>query len=821
MLRRLIAAVLAALLITQPAGAQLLRRGGGANGGSSAPILLSINGPLTGAADSNAKTLIDAGGWNANYLGTIPADINTVPRCFNASRAGFAFNGVSDFAATTYTDSICADHTIRLAAPNWASNDTSKVALSRTMYGDDVVSGVTNNSTLYSPAPLCIWTTPDRRFLASGTTTVSMSFACFHRDARSGQQIVGATCSIADQHSHTNTGYVTAPGTGSMTGDVFTVEDYTCTVSLTGMTAGDRLTYNVKAYPWLGSVAHSSVADSSLNTSAQSPGGSVERQFSPRYFVLDDGTRPGPAVAVWCPAGGTYTTGYCNGAPGTETAAQYDTTTPNPAHAFTTFVKIMDTLTDATKGKPFTKMAGCVNGCADGVTVYVGCVGVVAPFTGQATTVRPQLVGAIRFVRDPACSQANSNVQITAAVRPKLGSGSLIPSGEGALWFDDLVYSRGGNFQIGNAADSKLAFQITNAVVENTSSANSSSLVVNGGQSFYGTTINNVGSSTLWDNCSTNTETRLMRGVTATLAATANITFWGVLGSKFNGSAAVFNTFLANSSCAQSGSIMYSNYTAWPSTSTDLLTVADNNLDVNGLALVQNIFELNHTTNIPMIGLSRDCDATSKFTGTITNAILHYNIFLSGGENGSNSPGRQNIGYNSCSNPPRVSDTPAFAWRTHNLWDVRGNVFGLWFIKNDWFVYNSSCAGNAPCQTASANMIGGWPLTFGTDLQGNMQLFTSITAGGYGSDRMVTTLGLGSKAGTNANTLVFDPKWVSPQYTTWTGAAFTAPASPGSGNYRLGASSDCAGIVTTAMLKWGLYGNARPSANDACGVNPQ
>jgi hypothetical protein len=312
-MRWLTAAFTALLLALLPVvcAAQLLTLGVGPGGFSTVAVILSqINGPthpVASAFDSVSSGYGvegDGDGFTANYIGAPPAIAPySTPITIPVTRHGWYWNG-SAFAQRTFTENFTI--TAKARQPYNTSSyplgevfTTSPVVvtLSDEFLADDSSTSVTTNySDLVAPLPICQWHVVDRSVVSG--TTLWVEAICGSKYARpsvnvgdsgKGQEIagihftatdnLGATASC-DAHTETlsddaNTGW-TNPNIAVPMKSVV----YGCAITVSGLANPSYLTVDASVYSWVGLVAY----NSKDQTTTQSPGGSIRRQFSSRYF---------------------------------------------------------------------------------------------------------------------------------------------------------------------------------------------------------------------------------------------------------------------------------------------------------------------------------------------------------------------------------------------------------------------------------------------------------------------------------------------------------------------------------------------------------
>ena len=238
-----------------------------------------------GAVVNLANVLsINATGDSGLYNGTPPTFApDTSPlflRC--SARPGFDANG----NATTYNDLLVATRRSRNLANytypsgTGSANVNAYLAANLTATGfwlhDYAYTGetwvgsngaVTNNSTLYSPKPVCQWVTP--RGETYGDTAYS-EIVAGHRNTRYGREIACARMRVTDSAGTVAYGaWVSTPTISTYVADPVPVEVYASTVNISGLLNNGVVRVDWEVKPWIGSYnatpALSSVADTYLD----------------------------------------------------------------------------------------------------------------------------------------------------------------------------------------------------------------------------------------------------------------------------------------------------------------------------------------------------------------------------------------------------------------------------------------------------------------------------------------------------------------------------------------------------------------------------
>lgn len=140
--------------------------------------------------------------------------------------------------------------------------------------------------------------------------------------------------------------------------------------------------------------------------------------------------------------------------------------------------------------------------------------------------------------------------------------------------------------------------------------------------------------------------------------------------------------------------------------------------------------------------------------------------------------------------------------RTNILHDVRGNIIVQINTKGD------------VAQT-DGTRLGNWAFLYGVGCQGNFSQYIDANSGGLGTAFAQAYPGLGCNIGTSS-TVTNDPKFTTPQATTWNGS--TATAGTVGGDYSVQVSSPCKAMMASAVWPFDLLGNARLTTLDTTGA---
>jgi hypothetical protein len=229
---------------------------------------------------------------------------------YSVTRPGFDASA----NATTLTDTLYGSIVMRLAYPAEASNDVTvsgsdaliHAAISDAIYSSDTVTAaiaqglyhatfdssavtagasVTNNST--NAYPKCIGqfvTVPYQRY----TGAINIEYFGGHRSARSRKPLACTVWTFTDAHSHSvsytvSTMTLSATNASGIRLPVYAVPNLTAaTLVSAGLTDGDVITLNVKAYPHYGDSSSTLDSDSTADGVAQ-----PDERLGPFKFLLD------------------------------------------------------------------------------------------------------------------------------------------------------------------------------------------------------------------------------------------------------------------------------------------------------------------------------------------------------------------------------------------------------------------------------------------------------------------------------------------------------------------------------------------------------
>jgi predicted secreted protein len=567
---------------------------------------------------------VAADGWQATYDGAPPSTV--IESWFNnIEREGFTTAGI----ATTYNDPIYVTRRVRQAYPNQASFTTDTVALSEHLYADDVIAGVTNNSTAAYLKPIANWALFDRTVVGN---SITVEIVAAHYNGRNNSQ---AACVIA----RATDGVTTVTGTpvsstvvSGRSSDQNAVLVLRVTLDIATLNNGP-ITVNAKVYPWIGN------AGAVLDSADQS----ARREFSPRYFLKDTTRSANPPYAYVTAAG---------------TAGGVWSTNAATAEA-TPFDTVQNAINAAASQMPagaYSALVGTgTSRPLDGAIIRVGS-GTFSLGSGAAST-RPQKLGALIITRDPNVARASSIVSYgtTAGWRARLGVATLESvTTEGAVIFRDISILRTNTQTLQGEAASQLDIIFDDVSYDNGSFSNAIFNQSHGRT--YGMAVTNAAASAFSPGTY---EWRSHRGLTGAFLGN-NVEAYMMLGSRPSN----VGTMTRGGRTA-SGSFIAFNFFASRNNAVRLFEWGTNE-NVTGLAAIQNVIENIGTVETATNRISGDGES-----GDVTHLVFIHNTTL-----GFDGYGRGNLLYN---------DTLA-DFRTHTFARLSANIHTQINTKHDIFM---------------------------------------------------------------------------------------------------------------------------------------
>lgn len=622
--------LLAFILAVTPvaANAQLTLTGAGPGSFSSlisAPFV-SVNGPTQGPSAGPYN------GWSVEYAGAPPNAFTPNLTAFSVTRQGFTTSA----QATTYVDTFYVTQGVRQPYPNEASSSASTAAVNDYIYSTDTVAGsVTNNSTVTSPKPVCLWVSLARTTI---NATVSAEIVCAHRNARLGQQVAAVQCRATDDLGATVTGsVVSAPTLTTNVNDLGgKVIVYLCTVDTSTLDPG-VITLNAKAWPWIGGAA--SVVDSVDSSEA--------RGFSPRYF-FKNATLAASPYYVYVNAN-TGNDGTCVASQTEATAAASPCLTVSSAAAGALF------RLDATASKTD---AGIIKIDADATYVLT-----------TPTTAQDQNAGCVTITRSANATKAGAKVSFGAAAYRAKQSASLVsPVTTGCMRFNDITILRTGTLTIQGEAAAQLEIQLDNINFDNAS--NNATWLSNSHSYMSGVAFTNLtGASALGAGTY---EHRLVRGVSLVAGSATTVEAFAVLGSSIRS----VSLTLGSGSRTFNGGINGWNYLSTTGAGPTVAQQLAQTVAVNGFANLGNQFE--YTGGGTVTAYTR-ISGDSATVGN-THIVSHMNTYI-----GAWQAGRCNCFYDEGATP-----------RNSTLQSIIGDIWTAPYIKGDVFQADGTRLGNFP-----------------------------------------------------------------------------------------------------------------------------
>ncbi len=190
---------------------------------------------------------IEPTGWSATYpnppAGFAPA---TAPEVVQVMRAGYDATAT----ATTFVEDIPVTARLRLPYPDQATLSADRVALAEPVFVQDVIAGVTNTSTLPDPAPVAMFTRPDRHMVGD---SLEVAVCAFHGLPRNGESCAAVVFTASDGTQSVTASAsamtVSTYGAGDAGGAVL---EYRATLDLSGLADDTAITVNARCYPFVG-----------------------------------------------------------------------------------------------------------------------------------------------------------------------------------------------------------------------------------------------------------------------------------------------------------------------------------------------------------------------------------------------------------------------------------------------------------------------------------------------------------------------------------------------------------------------------------------
>lgn len=492
---------------------------------------------------------------------------------------------------------------------------------------------VTNNSTLAYPKVVANWSRPTNDKVGG---TIMPGVVAFHKFAQNGRPIRCIKITAADAHSNSVTTTILNPIVDTSYGDAIPVVEYCPILDISNFTQGDLGTLDFKAYPWIGD--STSIIDTTTGVSGNSP------LYGTRNFICDISGTYSQAV-IYVDNSGNDITG--------------DGTLANP------YLTIAKAITSV----QIYNVNNYARASCDGGIIYLGPNGGTQTFSwlGSAAPTYGATPMKCNLIISSAPGQSSTNISLGAYSTAK--------------WTGLMIKIQNLTINMGNGAG-------TGCFDPNVSNASTwfHNCIINS------TTSPIVYRSTVWHMTICNF-TALAQGIFP--FSTVNTSPSIIRGNKFpatSGYGSLYAyTFIGNSKTTTYPSLLYvdnisgsltpkhtntiiafNKWTAGGNTSAIIALRAGIN-EINGLAVVQNIFEQTSGTN-PVIQIAAD---GSTVYGPINNVIIHHNVFI--GQ-------RCNICYDE-----NGADSGTNAGVRTN-WSVKNNIIDQVNIKTDTFTGNSCVA---------------------------------------------------------------------------------------------------------------------------------
>lgn len=638
-----------------------------------------------------------------------------------------------------YTTAGAATHL--LASP-------ATVSLHDWTFSTDTLPGGVNNSTLVSPLPIALHALRDRRVCGN---TLRVEVVGFHIAGRARKPVAGFTGYVTDGTTPSPTvlftGPVVLPGGGA---DKRPIIGYYADIDTSGYADGTAITFYPSCFPRIGGPA-------SVLTASGTPGA---RGFTPLVFYKHAARASNPVyVYVDKTAGvdGTVTTaGQIAGV--TKVSTNAATAKANP---FLTIVSAVTALKAATL---------VTGGFTDGCRVRLGAgTWSDGTNTGAGTY---QSAGEITIESDPAIGPADAIIQLTGTNWRQL-----------YITYQRVAFTRLSAVFLTATTGGRIA--LVNCSLDaggvNSAIMNSAPLWTDG------LTITNLAATTL---VSGTWSINLARGIECgtPLVGAPGIDGFAVMGCNLG------NVGLVTGGRSLSGGICGFNV-FMGSISTGLVGLSGP-ADIDGFALVQNVFEFSSATSNPTLRASAD-----NVAGALRNFVHWANTYA-----GSSIFGRENSGY----------DEKLAAFRFNNLWSEVGNIKVCPYTKHDWFI---GSAGGASAAEAEQH-VGSWGILYSCGARGNLHQYPTIAgagpSGSVNGSESRAHLGLSAKTSTATYTRL-DPLFVGGNNgaTRYDGTTAIAGVSGPAENYVIGAGSPAIGMVPDHPLPFDLAGVARSAISDA------
>lgn len=518
---------------------------------------------------------------------------------------------------------------------------------------------VNNDSALTYPRVIGNWTWPGFNCV---TNTMVLRCVAFHCSAENGLPVAAVTFTATDQHAHTVTVTTNKWTVDWSVPDAQHFGEVIGVLDVSGMTQGDVITCNFKAYPWMGDAG--AVLDTSATTAVF-----PTADPAPLTNVCDNGGSYGCVRAIVDASAGNDSTGLAANNPSWSLSQ-----TPNPFLTIGGAIKAITGTNSASysrasiensyvllKAGTYAWMGATVSGITLGNTSWCH----IAPAAGVAQS--SVIIG----------SQSGTQRLVNNVDKYHVYNLTISGSTAGGLWYVENVWQDQCNAQWTGAAYFQTStaanlWWITDGVVSNLTQG----IISPGSQKLLPALVRGVDLTDFGKKADLYTFVGNNKRATD-FGATANFVFdqasqawptsyWGVVyNNRLKGSSVTGNIFQAPTASFQS----------------------------NGVAIVQNVFEMG--TNSSSTGGTFDLGSNNAYE--YTNFMYWNNGFYFT---------KSFVGYN---------DTgTAAAYRY--LWSLYNNVFSDYNTKGDLFTGGSGL---------NAARIGNWPIAWGVQFFGNIDLATT------------------------------------------------------------------------------------------------
>lgn len=562
----------------------------------------------------------------------------------------------------------------------------------------------TNSSSVDPPKVIGNWAWPGSEVV---NEDIPVEFADFHKFAGyggDGKQIACLKFEAVDEHANFITPILVTEMVKSDRGEANCVQIYKATIPVSGFTDGDIITVKATAYPWVGGNDAVLNTDDGVNTF---PTALYTNQFyryntgTHGHCVVDSSSTEVSAQVyasqALAEAGGTNTQ-YATIAAALTALQSYHNGTTSPSH------------NDAGGGNIYLTAETHFLDSTNGGTLSEWVT--VKPLSG--------VTKAQAILQAPGANDSMPTYLKTDGITVS-GVGYWRGFNTKSLWMHDCALDTTGAWTVFQFNYNNITF-CTGSI----------------GDGFNGSTAAN---GTGWG---------VIRGNDLTLTTYNFSACTTVLGN--NGIAIENTSITAETTNRIFAYNTYYNYTD----DSNPLCIFDST-DVDGLAIVQNVFE-NSTTAQPLLRISADGTTT-----TTNNVLLFYNTFV--GQ-------RVNMGYNDT--VPVSGPFPQDDWREF------GNNYDNWNNKDDTFGNNFAATG-------------GWPV--GYHVSGNGNVFSSSASDEWFGE----FIGLNSIKGTTATPLAM----------AYLDDKSAIGSGEGNGDYHLTADSPGVGLLMEILLPYDIEGTAR------------